>query len=619
MSTHREEDTAAPVDAGPRLEVESNPHLIIRQHLEELLNASKSVPALCKSSFMCTTLRPVRGIVLLALSAYDVVIIYRASLSLRIALSPQRVILATGTLSTVNPPSQETVQIMDAHAQLTDQAALLFRPDLWNNATVDNQLSSLAPLPAFPSFLNSLQEAFQMDIEAEAWTGLTVAQLAQIVRSPRVPTKSATGAKSARPSSGLSTLESYLSSSLLFHAALAAVTSLDVAILPAHLTDPGSVEQLTAESNATRIADILRAGVFISHWIPSNLTALVSLVPQRTGVDVASWRVTIRLSPLSTQLPPGNSPADRWPPETLNLMEKFFDIRVCAAPFQPSAVTAFFRLLVLPPRALRSIVRLIPFDLHPPAHTPIQLRLGLVRLGTNKRTTRGAYAGTSSPHGQPSVDGASTQSPDFIPGLPGILVRPPRITLQLLVLRAAHPNKQGSLAQLISVGYDWDANRVTMLAVCGSPHATGSRTGSTDSVGSNSTSGPGGGGGGGVGGGGGGGGSTTVSSLSQLLLETEVEANANMLASASGESALVQLASLITQTAAASSGTTSTYSGTGSSSNTGTGAGVTSAGGAGAAAAAAAAGGGGGGGSSGGGPSVVAPGSGPNKPLFTSN
>lgn len=112
-------------------------------------------------------------------------------------------------------------------------------------------------------------------------------------------------------------------------------------------------------------------------------------------------------------------------------------LQVCAAPFQPSAVTAFFRLLILPPHALRSIVHLIPFDLSPPSHSPTQLRLGLVRLGTNKRATNRAYASTGSPHGQPAMDtNTSTQSPDFIPGLPGILVRPPRITLQLLVLQS---------------------------------------------------------------------------------------------------------------------------------------------------------------------------------------
>ncbi|TPP65735.1 Mediator of RNA polymerase II transcription subunit 14 [Fasciola gigantica] len=632
MSSAREDGSTPLVVEPPssEIEVESNPHLIIRQHLEELLNASKSVHTLCKalkytmsfvraieplrdrtlsnhslkSSFMCTALRPVRGIVLLALSAYDVVIIYRASLSLRIALSPQRMLLTnmpgTNAVTTAtSPTNQETVQIMDAYAQLTNQAALSFRPDMWNSSSADNQLSSLAPLPAFQSFLNSLQEAFQMDIEAETWTGLTVAQLAQIIRSSRIlPKTPPSTPKSSRINTNLSTLESYLSSSLLFHAAVAAVASLDVALLLAHMTDPSSTEQLTAESNASRITEIVRTGVFLSNWHSSNLTTLVSLLPQRTGVDVASWKLSIRLNPLSNQLPPGSTPVDRWSPEALNLLEKFFDLRVCAAPFQPSAVTAFFRLLILPPRALRSIIHLIPFDLSPPSHSPIQLRLGLVRLGTNKRASNRAYTGTNSP----TVDtNTSAQSPDFIPGLPGILVRPPRITLQLLVLRSPHcmqtnKQQQATLAQLISVGYDWDTNRVTMLALCGSPHLSGSR-GSTDSV-----NGPGASGGTG----------SSVSSLSQLLLETEVEENANMIASANGDSALVHLASLITQTAAAKTtgsgvtGTNSSYAAGGTSAPTGTGAvsgtGLGNAGNVNS--------------------NVAAPGpasTGPNKPLFTSN
>lgn len=180
---------------------------------------------------------------------------------------------------------------------------------------------------------------------ADTWTGLTVAQLAQVIRGPRAPSKiSSSTSKSNRSNTNLSTLESYLSSCLLFHAAIAAVTSLDVALLPAHTTDSTSTEQLTAESNASRISEIVRTGVFLSNWHSSNLSALVSLVSQRTGVDVASWKLTIRLSPLSNQMPPGSNPADRWSPEALSLLEKFFDLRVSRKYVPTHIRNSFFHL-----------------------------------------------------------------------------------------------------------------------------------------------------------------------------------------------------------------------------------------------------------------------------------
>ncbi|CAL8075761.1 unnamed protein product [Calicophoron daubneyi] len=559
------------------LDVDSNPHMIIRQHLEELLNTTKSVAALSKtltytlpfvraleplrdptlstyglkSAIFSTVLRPVRGMVLIALSTYDLVLIYRACLCLHITLqSPhsRHSILNTafGSTSTDTsaPPNQgteQTVQLLDAYPHLVDQDRS--RSDSFVTQTGGDQLlSSLSPLPAFQNFLNSLQEAFQMDIEAESWAGLTVAQLSQIVHPSRPPSKVTTremkaqklGLVPALRSNG-SALESYLSSSLLFHAAIMAVHSLDVPLLP--LQQKSTMSELTSSDDSTvnniggsRYAEFIRCGGFVAHWASSSLTTHVRLIPQRTGVEVATWKLTLRLSSLSPQNPSGANQMDRWSQDTLNTLEEFFDVRVCAPPYQPSAVTAFFRLLVLPPRALRGVARLLPLDLHPPPQAPVSFRLGLVGMGNTSRTpTPGRVSlPTNSPHGQGSVDSSGSQAPDFIPGLPGILVRPPRITLQLLVVRAHHYHQNvkfsGPLAQLISVGYDWDANRVTILAHSGSSASlqTAAGRGPTDSD----------------------------TNLLQILRENDVEANANMMASNSGDSALVQLVMLINQTAA---------------------------------------------------------------------
>ncbi|CAH8494023.1 unnamed protein product [Dicrocoelium dendriticum] len=514
-------------------EIDSNPHLLVRQHLEELLNSTKSVTAFAKALVhtlpfvraveplrdrtlsihglktlsSSTGIRPVRNVVLIALSVHDLVLVYRACLSLRFTLSPPRMTTAF-PFGPSTPVAQDTVLLSDAYHQLMYSNNPVSRSDIGSHSSADNLLGSLTILPAFQTFLNTLQEAFQMDIEAESWTGLTVAHLSQLLRPPRVassklPALRASSMSSRPMSSALSPLESYLSFSLLFHACIAALTSLDVPIL-------SSSEQVTVprESSPTRVTDIIHAAVFEATFVSSCLVAQVCLVPQRIGVEVATWKLALRLSSYS---PPNAGPMDRWPQDTLSLLEEFFDIRVCAAPYQPSAVLAFFRILSLPLRAFRSVVRLLPLDLHPPSHSSAQLRLGLVGLGSSRRVGTHAAGHAHSPH--TSIDSTGSPMQEFAPGLPGILVRPPCVTLQLLVWR---PQLQSTskypgppMAQPISLVYDWDSNRVAVLP---SPCA-----------------------------------SQSSSNLPQLLLDSEMEANANMLASNTGDSALVQLALILTQ------------------------------------------------------------------------
>ncbi|TGZ63489.1 hypothetical protein CRM22_006897 [Opisthorchis felineus] len=554
-------DVPASLTELPR-DVDSNPHVIIRQHLEELLNATKSVTSLAralvhtlpfvraveplrdrtlstnglKPAIHVNAVRPVRGMVLIALSAHDLVLIYRASLSLRIVLSRQRPTLANNFGSDAIPGREETVQLLDAYRQLSEHSSTPHRGVTpWG----DTVLTGLVPLPAFSNFLKALQEAYQMDIEADAWSGLTVTQLAQLVRPPRAAAKlfmSSDGRnRTARnPSNSqranipglLSPLESYLASSLLFHACLSAIHSLDVPIAPLSELVSGSD---IADQNLT--ADVVQTGSFEAHWPLPTLTTHVCLLPQRTGVDVASWRLSLRLSSFQSS---SAGPTDCWPQETLNLIEEFFNARVCAPPFQPSAVAAFFRLLTLPPRAFRSIVRLLPFDLHPPTHAAVHIRLGLVGLGTGKRSASSQSGGrTTTVTSSPMDTSAALGAVELFPGLPGVIVRPPRITLQLLVSRTQRPQLSKfpapPMAQLIPICYDWDANRVVILPGTSGATTTGSsQPGRADSA----------------------------PNLYQVLREADVEANSNMMASNSGESALVQLALLVTQTAAAASSTT---------------------------------------------------------------
>ncbi|OON18979.1 hypothetical protein X801_05158 [Opisthorchis viverrini] len=393
-------------------DVDSNPHVVIRQHLEELLNATKSVTSLARA--LVHTLPFVR------------------------AVEPLR----DRTLST-------------------------------------NGLKN---------FLKALQEAYQMDIEADAWSGLTVSQLAQLVRPPRAAAKllmSSDGRnRTARnPSNNqranipglLSPLESYLASSLLFHACLSAIHSLDVPIAPLSELVSGSD---IADQNLT--ADVVQTGSFEAHWPLPALTT-----------------------------------------------------HVCAPPFQPSAVASFFRLLTLPPRAFRSIVRLLPFDLHPPTHAAVHIRLGLVGLGTGKRPASSQSGGRATTVASSPMDtSAALGGVELFPGLPGVIVRPPRITLQLLVSRTQRPQLSKfpapPMAQLIPICYDWDANRVVIL-----PGTSGATTSGSSQPGR----------------------ADSAPNLYQILREADVEANSNMMASNSGESALVQLALLVTQTAAAASTT----------------------------------------------------------------
>ncbi|KAH8862931.1 Mediator of RNA polymerase II transcription subunit 14 [Schistosoma japonicum] len=537
------------------INVDFNPHMIARQHFEELLNAKKSIYSLATtllntleffrcieplrdhilsynglkvSSFYYNYIRPVCGMVLIALSSNDFILIYRASLSLRITLDIRQQFIpskiSTLSPSDSSPKTMKCIQLNDAYNQLTGKKIYppVVNTDVWNSQMMnDKALCNLVPLPAFSKFLRSLQELFGVNLD-EKLTSLTLTQFARLTRS----TFSGDAIKIStyrRNNSSVTLLESYLSTCLLFHAAVLAAQSLDI---PLHSVGELPYEQQQADEqrinsqNTTVSKNLLENGALICVCPVSQITLHLSMICQLTGgIESFWWRLKIQL------IQSANS-CDHWPPESLSVFEEFFDKRVCSFPFQPSAVTAFFRLLLLPPHALRAMGRVLAFDLHSPVQAPVYVRIGLIGMGVNSRVTALCNAlGTQSANTAQNLLTFDTGS-DLQSGMPGIIVRPPKITLQLLIIRShsRHLSKNLiPLAQLVVVGYDWEVNHVVIYP-----------TNQSQNVSSNRSQ------------------SDTGSNLLRLLHDTDVESKANAMASSSSDSALVQLVLLITQTVAAS-------------------------------------------------------------------
>lgn len=69
----------------------------------------------------------------------------------------------------------------------------------------------------------------------------------------------------------------------------------------------------------------------------------------------------IKVSPL----PNDGKPTVQWSPEELQVIEQFFDFRVAAPPYRPSALGGFGKTLNLPPIVLKDAVQLMRLDLAP--------------------------------------------------------------------------------------------------------------------------------------------------------------------------------------------------------------------------------------------------------------
>lgn len=134
-----------------------------------------------------------------------------------------------------------------------------------------------------------------------------------------------------RTDPGPTLLESYLSTSLLFHAAILAIQSLDVPIHHVHNEIPYDLQQQQQQTDEQqRIKnqhDLLEDAVFICIWPVSQLTVQLSMLCQPTtnnGIESFWWRLKLQLSQSVNS-------CDRWPPETLNVFEEFFEKRVSYA------------------------------------------------------------------------------------------------------------------------------------------------------------------------------------------------------------------------------------------------------------------------------------------------
>uniref|UniRef100_A0A183SRI7 Mediator of RNA polymerase II transcription subunit 14 n=1 Tax=Schistocephalus solidus TaxID=70667 RepID=A0A183SRI7_SCHSO len=185
-----------------------NPHCLIREHLEYLVNTYKSVRhlALVLSStveFMTALgsllrpdfldmvsmspsppARPIGTFALIALSCYDLLLVYRGVLCMRFKLSLGTSLSATSGEMTKLPYSTVAVDTV----QLSDGCR---NADVSARATGDAATAKdYAPLPAFQAFLTSLQNAFQMDIEGESVCLLSPSASCSFIRSGKRETDS---------------------------------------------------------------------------------------------------------------------------------------------------------------------------------------------------------------------------------------------------------------------------------------------------------------------------------------------------------------------------------------------------------------------------------------------
>lgn len=55
----------------------------------------------------------------------------------------------------------------------------------------------------------------------------------------------------------------------------------------------------------------------------------------------------------------------QWNPDDLHILERFFDSRVVMPPYRPSSLSAFGRLLTVPPLVLRDIIQIMRLELMP--------------------------------------------------------------------------------------------------------------------------------------------------------------------------------------------------------------------------------------------------------------
>lgn len=103
------------------------------------------------------------------------------------------------------------------------------------------------------------------------------------------------------------------------------------------------------------------------------MTYIASTEPGVALFKVESLQCQVYLNPTHMQslhikvspLPNDGKQTIQWSPEELQVIEQFFDSRVAAPPYRPSALCGFGKTLNLPPIVLKDAVQLMRLDLQP--------------------------------------------------------------------------------------------------------------------------------------------------------------------------------------------------------------------------------------------------------------
>ena len=82
----------------------------------------------------------------------------------------------------------------------------------------------------------------------------------------------------------------------------------------------------------------------------------------------------IHMQGLQLRLSPGAEYREQWNMEDLQVLERFFELRVMAIPFKPNAIHAFGRLLNAPFRILRDLIQVMKLELIPSFAQQYQLK-----------------------------------------------------------------------------------------------------------------------------------------------------------------------------------------------------------------------------------------------------
>ncbi|VDD74923.1 unnamed protein product [Mesocestoides corti] len=425
-----------------------NPHCIIREHLEYLLNGHKSVSRLCntlsstlpfvvamevvrkptvmtnpnkvlqalfdfkmlpscqsvkvqisvflntppQSSSVAASARPLRSMALIALSCFDLALVYRGTLCMRFRLE-QKV--------TPGGATADVVHISDGcqnHGQPVRPGGI---------SSEIYPVQGFVQLPAFQQFLASIQRTLRAESEGEDSLGcVSVPQLAQLLTPGR---------------GSPSPLECYLSASLIFHASFQAVNTLRWQV-------PS--------------APVAQAGEFASKVPDSGLEVRLKLhaeEPSKPEGFLPRWRLGLMVTP-----DPLTCPAERSA-ELSGRIGEFFQRRVCNLSPQAAAITSFFRLLSLPAATLHDLVsNVFAWDLEGGSSAP------------NSPFIRVCLVSVSSPHfPEPAV----------------VLRAPTTLSMQLIVSSRPpqHHHDQSSVGsrspstEMIWLTYDWSKNHVAFV------------------------------------------------------------------------------------------------------------------------------------------------------------